>query len=145
MDIKTKGVIGYTAGTFDMFHIGHLNLLERAKEHCDFLIVGINSDKLVEAYKKKSVIVTLEERMKIVRSIRYVDKTIAVESLEKRPYWDMLQFNKLFIGSDWIGNSRWDATKVEMESLGVELIYLPYTKSTSSTVLRERLMETLLF
>jgi len=143
--MEANSIIGYTAGTFDMFHIGHLNLLERAKRRCDFLIVGVNSDKLVESYKNKSVIVTLEERMKIVQSIKYVDKTIIVESLEKKPYWERLRFNKLFIGSDWIGNSRWDKTKIEMEALGVELVYLPYTQSTSSTILREKLLETLTF
>ena len=141
MNTKIKEVVGYTAGTFDMFHIGHLNLLENAKMHCDILIVGVNNDKLVEEYKRKSVIVTLEERIRIVQSIKHVDKTIVVNSLDKKPYWEALRFDKLFIGSDWIGNDRWDKTKIEMESLGVELIYLPYTQSTSSTMLRKKLME----
>lgn len=138
-------IIGYTAGTFDMFHIGHLNLFIGAKKYCDYLIVGVNQDELVEEYKNKSVIVPFDERIKIVQSIKYVDETIGVENLDKKPYWEKLRFNKLFIGSDWRGNPRWDKTKSEMEAVGVELIYLPYTQSTSSTALREKLMATIPF
>jgi len=136
-------IVGYTAGTFDMFHVGHLNLIENAKRHCDYLIVGVNNDELVARYKHKSVIVPLDERIRIVQSIKYVNEAIAVDTLEKMPYWEKLRFNKLFIGSDWIGNARWDKTKLEMESVGVELVYLPYTQSTSSTVLREKLLSAL--
>ena len=108
-------VIGYTQGTFDMFHIGHLNLIRNAKMHCDYLIVGVNADALVESYKHKKPIVPLEERAEIVRAIRYVDQVIITDTLDK--------------------------TGKQMEELGARLVYLPYTKDTSSTMLREKLKE----
>ena len=131
-------VIGYTAGTFDMFHIGHLNFLNNAKKNCDLLIVGVNTDALVEQYKGKSAIIPFVERIQIVQAIRCVDKTIEVEHLEKIPYAKQLAFHKLFIGSDWIGNERWERTKKEMESLNIELVYLPYTSHISSTKVKEK-------
>lgn len=134
-------IIGYTQGTYDMFHIGHLNLLRNAKAQCDFLVVGVNADELVKQYKNKSVIVPLEERMDIVGSIRYVDKVVACDTLDKRVAFETVHFNRLFIGDDWKGNSRWEETGRIMKELGVELIYLPHTQGTSSTMLRDKLKD----
>lgn len=134
-------IIGYTQGTYDMFHIGHLNLLRNAKAQCDFLVVGVNADELVKQYKNKNVIVPLEERMDIVGAIRYVDQVIACETLDKMVAFDKVHFNRLFIGDDWRGNPRWEETGRIMKELGVELIYLPHTQGTSSTMLRDKLKE----
>ena len=130
-------VIGYTQGTFDMFHIGHLNLIKNAKRHCDYLIVGVNADDLVESYKHKRPIIPLEERAEIVRAIKYVDEVIVTTTLDKKK----VRFNEIYIGDDWKGNERWEKTGKEMEALGAKLVYLPYTKDTSSTMLREKLKE----
>lgn len=134
-------VIGFTQGTFDMFHIGHLNLLKHAREHCDYLVVGVNSDELVKAYKNKEVIVPLEERMAIVEAIRYVDEVICTDTLDKVSAWNRVKFQKLFIGDDWKGNARWKKTEEEIAPLGAVVEYLPYTKDTCSTLLREKLLD----
>ena len=134
-------VIGYTQGTFDMFHIGHLNLIRNAKMHCDYLIVGVNAVALVESYKHKKPIVPLEERAEIVRAIRYVDQVIITDTLDKREIWNKIRFDEIYIGDDWKGNERWEKTGKQMEELGARLVYLPYTKDTSSTMLREKLKE----
>lgn len=134
-------IIGYTAGTFDMFHIGHLNLIKNARSRCDYLIVGVNTDELVQQYKGKKVVVPLEERMEIIRALRYVDEVLSVESLDKKEIWLKKHYDLLFIGEDWKGNPRWEATEKEMKQYGVETIFLPYTKGTNSTLLREKLVE----
>lgn len=134
-------VIGYTQGTFDMFHIGHLNLIKNAKRHCDYLVVGVNGDDLVESYKNKRPIVPIDERAEIVRAIKYVDEVIVTTTLDKKQVWDKVRFDEIYIGDDWKGNSRWEQTGREMEELGAKLVFLPYTKDTSSTMLREKLKE----
>ena len=134
-------VIGYTQGTYDMFHICHLNLIKNAKRRCDYLIVGVNTDELVESYKNKRPIVPLEERAEIVRSIKYVDEVIITNTLDKKEIWDKIRFDEIYIGDDWKGNERWERTGKEMEALGARLVYLPYTRDTSSTMLREKLKE----
>ena len=134
-------VIGYTQGTFDMFHIGHLNLIKNAKRHCDYLVVGVNSDDLVESYKNKRPIIPLDERVEIMRAIKYVDEVIVTNTLDKKEIWEKVRFNEIYIGDDWKGNERWEKTGKEMEQLGAKLVFLPYTKDTSSTMLREKLKE----
>ena len=134
-------VIGYTQGTFDMLHIGHLNLIKNAKRHCDYLIVGVNTDDLVESYKHKRPIVPLNERVEIVRAIKYVDEVIVTTTLDKKEVWEKVRFDEIYIGDDWKGNERWEKTGKEMEQLGAKLVFLPYTKDTSSTMLREKLKE----
>lgn len=135
-----KKVIGFTAGAFDMFHIGHLNLLENAKARCDYLIVGVNTDELIASYKNKHAIVPLEERMQIVRAIRYVDEVMSIDTLDKESIWKKKMFDIVFIGDDWKGSTRWKETEQAMKKINVEVIYLPYTIGTTSTLLRERLM-----
>ena len=134
-------VIGYTQGTFDMFHIGHLNLIKNAKRHCGYLVVGVNSDDLVESYKNKRPIIPLDERVEIMRAIKYVDEVIVTNTLDKKEIWEKVRFNEIYIGDDWKGNERWEKTGKEMEQLGAKLVFLPYTKDTSSTMLREKLKE----
>ena len=134
-------VIGYTQGTFDMFHIGHLNLIKNAKRRCDYLIVGVNTDELVQSYKNKKPIVPLAERAEIVRAIKYVDEVIVTDTLDKKEVWDRIRFDEIYIGDDWKGNARWEQTGKELAELGAKLVFLPYTKDTSSTMLREKLKE----
>lgn len=122
-----------------MFHIGHLNLLRNAKAQCDYLIVGVNSDELVMNYKHKVAIIPLKERMEIVSAIKYVDEVMECCSLDKVEIQKKIHFNKIFIGDDWKGNERWKITEKEMQALGAEVIYLPHTEGTSSTLLREKL------
>lgn len=133
--------IGYTQGTYDMFHIGHLNLLRNAKAHCDYLIVGVNSDDLVQSYKNKRPIVPISERIEIVSAIRFVDQTIITETLDKVEMLEKLHFDEIYIGDDWLGNARWEQTGRDMEARGAKLVYLPYTKDTSSTLLRAKLVD----
>lgn len=135
-----KKIIGFTAGAFDMFHVGHLNLLKNAKARCDYLIVGVNTDELVVAYKNKHAIVPLEERMQIVEAVKYVDEVISVDTLNKKSIWEKKMFDIVFIGDDWKGSARWEETEQIMKKCNVEVIYLPYTSGTTSTMLREKLM-----
>ena len=130
--------MGYTTGVFDMFHIGHLNIIKRAKEKCDFLIVGVSTDELV-AYKDKKVIIPHEERMAIVESIKYVDQVVSQMNMNKIEAWRQLKFDVVFVGSDWQGTDKWNEYECQFNAVGVDVIYFPYTKSTSSTKLRETL------
>lgn len=135
--------IGFTGGVFDMFHIGHLNLIKNAKERCDYLIVGVNTDELVMEYKNKKPVVPLMERIQIIEALKYVDKVVPVTTLDKEVIWKTLlpQFNILFIGSDWKGTERWTVTEKKMLEYGVQTIYLPHTDGTTSTILREKLID----
>lgn len=128
--------IGYTQGVFDMFHIGHLNLINHAKEFCDFLIVGVNSDKLVEEYKKKRTVINQEERAIIVANLKAVDEVIIVNSLDKEEILKDIHFDAVFIGDDWKGSPRWNATEEALAKHGVDVIYLKHTDGISSTILR---------
>lgn len=131
-----KYKIGYTQGVYDMFHIGHLNLINHAKEMCDYLIVGVNADKLVENYKQKTPIICEKERQIIVANIKAVDKCIVAPTLDKIEMMKQLQFDAIFIGDDWKGNFRWEQTKEELSKYGVDVIFLPHTSGISSTLLR---------
>ena len=126
-------IIGYTTGVFDMFHIGHLNILKKAKENCDYLIVGVSTDELVREYKHKDPIIPFDERAEIIRSIKYVDEVVAQTSLDKYEAWKVIQFNRLFHGSDWKGTDIYIETEKKMKEVGVETIYFPYTKGISSS------------
>ena len=134
-----KYKIGYTTGVYDMFHIGHLNILKRAKEQCDYLIVGVSTDKLVESYKHKTPIIPFEERMAIVEAIKYVDQVVAQESMDKFAAWEKLHFSAIFHGDDWKGSSMYDELEKKLASVGVDMVFLPHTDGTSSTLLSEKL------
>ena len=132
-------VIGYTTGVFDMFHVGHLNLLRRARENCDRLIVGVSTDDVVRAYKKHDPIVPFAERVAIVKAIRYVDDVVPQTSMDKYAAWEQLHFNRLCHGNDWKGSAMYNEVETKLRAVGVEVVYFDYTQGTSSTLLAERL------
>ncbi len=129
---------GYTQGTFDMFHIGHLNLLHQARELCDYLIVGVNTDRLVNEYKNKLPVVNEHDRAAIVGELRCVDRVVMCDTLSKAEAWQRFHFDAVFIGSDWKGNERWAQTERDLKPLGAEVVYLQHTDGVSSTLLREK-------
>ena len=131
--------IGYTQGVFDMFHIGHLNLLNNAKKHCEYLIVGINTDRLVREYKNKNTIIPEKDRASIVEAIKTVDRVILADTLNKEEILNSINFDVIFIGNDWEDNPRWIKTKNDMGKHGIDVVFLPYTEGISSTKLREEL------
>lgn len=136
--MNKKMRIGYTQGCFDMFHVGHLNLLVRAKEQCDYLIVGVNSDELMESYKHKAPVICQENRKRIVENIKAVDEAHIVDTLDKLEILKEIPFDAIFIGDDWKGSQRWTDTKERLNARGVEVVFLPYTQNVSSTQLREQ-------
>ena len=129
-----KTTIGYTSGVYDLFHIGHLNLLKNAKGLCDKLIVGVSVDELV-AYKHKRAVIPFQERLEIVRSIKYVDAAIPQDDLDKFKMWEKLHFDVLFVGDDWFKSERWQEMEKKFGEVGVRVVYFPYTTGTSSTLL----------
>jgi len=131
--------IGYTSGVYDLFHIGHLNLLRNAKGMCDKLIVGVTTDELV-SYKNKKAIIPHNERMEIIRAIRYVDAVIPQESMDKFKMWEKLKFDVMFVGDDWFNTPRWQEIEKKFKEVGVRIVYFPYTKGTSSTLINQTLV-----
>lgn len=139
INLKPQVVVGYLSGTFDLFHIGHLNLLRRAKEKCDYLIVGVHKSG---AWKKKATYIPFEERVAILESIKYVDKV--VESCqEDSDAWALYHYDKLFVGSDYKGSERFARYEAVLADKGVEIVYFPYTQGTSSTQLRSAIEKTI--
>ena len=134
-------IIGYTTGVFDMFHVGHLNLLARARGQCDRLIVGVSTDDVVLDYKGHAPIVPYAERVAIVKAIRYVDEVVPQTSMDKFAAWEKLHFDRLFHGNDWKGSAMYNEVEARLKAVGVEVVYFEYTKGTSSTLLSERLRE----
>ena len=124
-----------------MFHIGHLNIIKRAKEQCDYLIVGVSTDELVQKDKNKTPIIPFVDRIAIVESIKYVDKVVPQEDKNKFGAWEKYHFNKMFVGSDWKGSDVWNIFEKQFAPLGVEIVYLNHTDGISSTILRDRLNE----
>ncbi len=136
-----KYKIGYTTGVYDMFHIGHLNILKRAKENCEYLIVGVSTDELVSSYKHKKPIIHFEDRRAIVESIKYVDKVVAQDSMDKIAALDKFEFDVVFVGSDWQGTEKWNKIEEDFKARGVDVVYLSHTDGISSTILRDKLNE----
>lgn len=134
--MEKKTITGYTQGVFDMFHIGHLNLLNNAKAQCDRLIVGVNSDALVRSYKNKTPVVSEEVRKTIVENIKAVDQARIVDTLDKVAVREKIPFDVIFIGDDWKNSQRWADTREALKEYGVEVVFLPYTQNISSTILR---------
>lgn len=130
--------IGYTTGVYDLFHIGHLNLLRNARNLCDRLVVGVTTDELV-SYKCKRSVIPFNERMEIVRACRYVDAVVPQEELDKFEAWKKLRFDILFVGDDWYGSERWQDAETQFREVNVRVVYFPYTKGTSSTLINETL------
>ena len=133
-------IVGYTTGVFDLFHIGHLNILRRAKEKCDKLIVGVTTDELLQVYKNKSPIIPFEERISIVKSIKYVDEVVPQEDMDKMSHWEKLKFNVVFVGDDWQNTDKWNKIESDFNDVGVAVVYFPYTKGTSSTLINDILI-----
>lgn len=135
-----KAIIGYTSGVFDLFHIGHLNLLKNAKGLCDNLIVGVTSDELV-AYKNKKAVISHQERMEIVRNIKFVDAVVPQNDMDKFKMWERLKFDVMFVGDDWLNTPKWKELDQKFKSVGVKIIYFPYTQGTSSTIINQTLID----
>lgn len=135
---KPEDIIGYTAGVYDLFHMGHLNLLKNAKGLCDKLVVGVSVDELVK-YKGKEALIPFVERAEIVRACRYVDLVVPQEDMDKITMCKKLGASYLFVGDDWYGSDQWEEYEKEAKASGIKIIYFPYTKSVSSTRIREAL------
>jgi len=131
--------LGYAPGVFDLFHVGHLNVLRRARGHCDRLVAGVCSDDLVVRLKGRPPVVPLAERLQIVRSVRYVDETFVATVDDKMEIWKEVGFDVVFKGDDWLGTDVWTRLETEFARVGVEVVYFPYTEHTSSTLLRDAL------
>lgn len=136
-----KYKIGYTTGVFDMFHIGHLNLIKRAKEQCEYLIVGVSTDDLVINYKNKKPIIPFEERLAIIESVRYVDRAVPQYTMNKMDAWKDLKFDVLFHGSDWKNSEMYNEIIENFKTVGVDVVFFPYTDGISSTSLSDILQK----
>lgn len=128
---------GYTTGVFDLFHIGHLNILKRAKERCNFLIVGVSTDEVVMQYKNAYPLIPFKERMEIVRSIRYVDRVVPQNTMDKMDAWEQLHFDVMFHGDDWKGSPLYRQYQDDFARINVDLVFLSYTQGTSSSMIKE--------
>lgn len=133
-----KQIIGYTTGVYDMFHIGHLKLLNNAKSYCDKLVVGVTTDDLA-LYKGKTPIIPYEERAEIVRNIKCVDAVIPQQTMDKVEICKKIKADYLFVGDDWYKTDKWEKYEKELNKIGVEVIFFPYTKGISSTILRKEI------
>jgi len=136
-----KYQIGYTTGVFDLFHIGHLNILRESKKRCEFLIVGVSSDEVVVSYKHKMPVIPFVERIAIIESIKYVDMVVVQSTMDKLEAWRRLKFNVVFHGDDWKGSKLYDQYIQEFARVGVDVIFLPHTQGTSSTELSKKIMD----
>jgi glycerol-3-phosphate cytidylyltransferase len=135
-------IVGYTTGVFDLFHIGHLNLLKNARAMCDRLIVGITVDEIMKEYKNKTPVIPFAERCEIVRSIKYVDVVVPQKSFDKFEAWEKYRFDMMFVGDDWYNTPKWEEYKKQFDEVNVRIIYFPYTAGTSSTLINQILLET---
>lgn len=129
-------ILGYTTGVFDLFHVGHLNILKNAKSMCDKLMVGVTTDALTQQKVRRAVI-PFEERLEIVRNIKYVDAAVPQEDFDKWEAWEKFKFDILFVGDDWFKSPRWKEMEAKFNEVRVKIIYFPYTKGTSSTLVNE--------
>ena len=130
-----KYKVGYTTGVFDMFHVGHLNILKRSKESCEYLIVGVSTDDLVNQYKQKAPVICFEDRKAIVEAISYVDRVVPQETMDKLEAWQRLRFDVVFHGDDWKGSAMYNSVEENLKKVGCEMVYLPHTEGVSSTEL----------
>lgn len=142
MENGKKFKIGYTTGTFDLFHVGHLNLLEKAKENCEILIVGVSTDELVKNYKGELPVIPFEDRIRIVGALKCVDKVIAQKTLNKLDVLPDIQYDVLFHGDDWKNTKMYNEIEEKLREQKVSCIYFPYTKSVSTKSIKERIQKT---
>jgi glycerol-3-phosphate cytidylyltransferase len=134
-----KYKIGYTTGVFDLFHIGHLNILRRAKEQCEYLIVGVSTDECVMTYKNKTPTIPFEQRFEIVKAIKYVDEAVPQISMDKMDAWQRLHFDALFHGSDWKNSDMYNQIIKDFENKGVDIVFLPHTEGVSSSEISKKI------
>tara|TARA_B100001093_G_scaffold376613_1_gene361789 strand:- start:4707 stop:5129 length:423 start_codon:yes stop_codon:yes gene_type:complete len=139
--MNKNSVIGFTSGVFDLFHVGHVNMLRNASSQCDKLIVGVSTDELVASYKDKSPIIPFAERVEVVRSVRYVDTVVPQESMDKFVLWEKLKYKVMFVGDDWFASKKWIELDQKFKKVGVKIVYFPYTKGISSTLINKILLE----
>lgn len=132
-------IIGYTTGVFDMFHIGHLNILRRAKEQCDYLIVGVSTDEVVEGYKHHRPIIPYEQRAAIVSAIKYVDEVVPQSSMDKLAFLKKRHFDVMFHGDEWKGTDLYNKYEDEFAKYNARIVYLSHTDGISSSILREKI------
>lgn len=130
---------GYTTGVFDLFHVGHLNILKRAKEQCEFLIVGVSTDELVMEYKNKKPVIPFADRAEIIEGIKYVDMVVPQVNRDKFSAWENIKFDVMFVGDDWKGSPLFSEVEKRFKQVGVEIVYFPYTKGVSSTELKHKI------
>ena len=133
--------VGYTTGVFDLFHIGHLEILRKSKELCDILIVGVSTDELTKKYKGNFPIIKYEERAKIVEAIRYVDRVVPQENMDKKEAWKKYHYDVLFHGDDWENTSMYKENERILKECGVNIVYFPHTEGVSSTEIKKTLKE----
>ena len=141
MSRPVEGIVGYVPGAWDMFHIGHLNILRRARDLCDHLVVGVVTDEALFEAKAKYPVVPLAERVEVVSQLDLVDEVVPDFSSNKLEVYERVGFEVLFKGDDWRGTPKGDRLETQMASVGVEVCYFPYTGHTSSTRLRAMLAE----
>ncbi len=134
-----KEIVGYTAGVFDVFHIGHLNIIKEAKKKCDYLIVACTTDELSLKQKNKNPVIPYNERVEILESLKYVDKVVPQENYNKLDAWHLYKFDYIFVGSDWQNTKLWINYELEFEKLGAKVVYIPYTKHISSTKIKTKI------
>lgn len=136
-----KYKVGYTDGVYDLFHVGHLNMINTAKKNCDYLIVGVHGDEVVREYKKRTPIINENDRKRIIESIKGVDRAVINRFRDKVKLWELYHFDVVFIGDDWKGTERWNQFEKVLGELGVDVVYVPYTKGISTTEIRRKIME----
>ncbi|MDU1978900.1 MAG: adenylyltransferase/cytidyltransferase family protein [Clostridium sp.] len=136
-----KYKLGYTTGVYDLYHVGHLNVLRNAKEKCDFLIVGVTTDELCYSRKNKYPIIPLDERMAIIESVKYVDLVVVQDSMDKIKAYEKFKFDVVFVGDDWKGTESWNKYEVEFNDVGVDVVYLKHTDGISSSIIRGKIDE----
>jgi glycerol-3-phosphate cytidylyltransferase len=129
-----RKIVGYTAGVYDLFHIGHVNLLRNARSMCDHLIVGVSTDELVR-YKHKTPVIPYCDRVEVVRACRYADTVVPQEDMDKLKAWEKLKFDIMFVGDDWFNTDKWREIESQLGQRGVRIVYFPYTKNVSSTAI----------
>ncbi len=130
-------IIGYTTGVFDLFHVGHLNLLRNAKGLCDKLIVGVTTDEFLLEYKEKKSVIPYDERLEIVKNIKWVDCAVPQDNMDKYKAWQKYKFNIMIVGDDWYKTQKWEAIEDTLRKESVNIVYFPYTKGVSSTIINE--------
>ena len=132
-------IIGYTCGVYDLLHVGHINLLKNARAMCDKLIVGLSTDEATQ-YKFKNTILKYDDRKQILESLKYVDSVIPQEDTDKVLAWNKIKFNILFVGDDWYNTPKWNQFEKELKQHNVKLVYFPYTKSSSTTLIKKKIV-----